>query len=778
MLSILTLLCCLTTTAQVSVTTCEYWFDQQFGSRTTAEMTSSTWSEELDVATLSPGLHNVAFRVLAVDDTKTLYSPVVTKFFMLFETTPSGENSLQTYEYWIDQKFDERVSGTMDASGIVNLDIDVASLNPGLHNIAMRVIDATGKVSPVMVKNFMLFETTQSGENSLQTYEYWIDQKFGERVSGTMDASGIVNLDIDVASLNPGLHNIAMRVIDAVGKVSPVMVKNFMLFETTQSGENSLQTYEYWIDQKFDERVSGTMDASGIVNLDIDVASLNPGLHNIAMRVIDAVGKVSPVLVKNFMLFETTQSGENSLLTYEYWLDSNFDERETAIIPEDGTVMLDIDISTLNYGLHTFNYRTIDKAGHTSAVVFKSFMVMKIEGPSKLVGVDYWFNDEPRTRIAIDPAQQSIDLDNIVIPLENVKPRSIEAEYVFDVETMTVTTKETITVGIQVFNNDEIGSEAIVDTLEDMSLTVEPVFVELDNEKTATMSAPQGGQVQGFSYTGFVEDSLHWEIAGTDAQFDFFDADGNRIAPETKTINEKDVFVMTMPTPTVYILSYGATEMGDFTIKVAQPIELIVNDVSRQYGDENPEFTYNRVGADVLGEVAFVTDADISSPVGEYDVELNLDGVENSYVTVRNGTLTITKSPLTVNVDNATITEGDELPTFAVSFDGFKNGEDENVLTTIPTVTTEATNASPAGEYDLVLSGGEAENYDFTYSNGKLIILSKTGIPILSMLQIDKPTNVYTITGALIRKNATSLDGLPYGIYIVNGKKVLHVRKE
>ena len=229
---------------------------------------------------------------------------------------------------------------------------------------------------------------------------------------------------------------------------------------------------------------------------------------------------------------------------------------------------------------------------------------------------------------------------------------------------------------------------------------------------------------------------------------------------------------------TVYILSYGATETGDFTIKVAQPIELIVNDVSRQYGDENPEFTYNRVGADVLGEVAFVTDADISSPVGEYDVELNLDGVENSYVTVRNGTLTITKSPLTVNVDNATITEGDELPTFAVSFDGFKNGEDENVLTTIPTVTTEATNASSAGEYDLVISGGEAENYDFTYSNGKLIIQSKTGIPILSMLQIDKPTNVYTITGALIRQNATSLDGLPYGIYIVNGKKVLHVKKE
>jgi hypothetical protein len=36
----------------------------------------------------------------------------------------------------------------------------------------------------------------------------------------------------------------------------------------------------------------------------------------------------------------------------------------------------------------------------------------------------------------------------------------------------------------------------------------------------------------------------------------------------------------------------------------------------------------------------------------------------------------------------------------------------------------------------------------------------------------DGPTGIYTINGQLIRKDATSLEGLSKGIYIVNGKKI------
>ncbi|MBQ8154550.1 MAG: hypothetical protein IJ069_12910 [Prevotella sp.] len=644
-LSLLALLCWLTATAQdPSVTKCEYWFDQQYDSRTTADVSEGTWTKDFDISALNYGLHSIAFRVLTVDGTKSLYGPVVVKNFMKLETTPTGTNTLKTYEYWIDQKFDKRKNGTIDASGIVNFDEDLSALDYGLHNVTIRVIDATGKVSSALVKNFMKLETTPTGDNSLKTYEYWIDQEFDKRKSGTVDASGIVNFDEDISALDYGLHNVTIRVIDATGKVSSALVKNFMKLETTPTGDNSLKTYEYWIDQEFDKRKSGTVDASGIINFDEDISALDYGLHNVTIRVIDATGKVSSALVKNFMKLETTPTGDNSLKTYEYWIDQEFDkrksgtidvsgiinfdedisaldyglhnvtirvidatgkvssaltknfmkveqmdgdnalttyeywidnafdERESAAVPDGGIVNLNIDISALKQGLHTFNYRTADKAGKVSAVVTKNFFVKKVEGEGKLIGVDYWFNDGPRTRIAIDPAQASIDKNDIVISMDGVQPRSISEEYTFDATTKTVTTIEDVTLGIQVFNDAGVGSEAVEHTIENVTFTVTPLYESLADSDTSTKDAPQGGQVQGFSYTGEVGDVIHWEITGETVSMDFYDADGNPITPTAETIDEKEVLTIELTTTAVYLLTYGATTDGEITVNLTKQV--------------------------------------------------------------------------------------------------------------------------------------------------------------------------------------------------------------
>lgn len=47
-----------------------------------------------------------------------------------------------------------------------------------------------------------------------------------------------------------------------------------------------------------------------------------------------------------------------------------------------------------------------------------------------------------------------------------------------------------------------------------------------------------------------------------------------------------------------------------------------------------------------------------------------------------------------------------------------------------------------------------ADNYDFSYTNGK-------------------PCDIYSPTGQLVRKQAHSLNGLPSGVYVVKGKKIL-----
>ena len=72
--------------------------------------------------------------------------------------------------------------------------------------------------------------------------------------------------------------------------------------------------------------------------------------------------------------------------------------------------------------------------------------------------------------------------------------------------------------------------------------------------------------------------------------------------------------------------------------------------------------------------------------------------------------------------------QGEKNPEFAVRYKGFVNGETEEVLTALPTISCEATEASEPGEYDIVVSGGVAENYEFTYVAGKLSILEPDGI--------------------------------------------------
>ena len=37
----------------------------------------------------------------------------------------------------------------------------------------------------------------------------------------------------------------------------------------------------------------------------------------------------------------------------------------------------------------------------------------------------------------------------------------------------------------------------------------------------------------------------------------------------------------------------------------------------------------------------------------------------------------------------------------------------------------------------------------------------------------DKPATIYNINGMMVRENATSTEGLPKGIYIFKGKKVV-----
>ena len=84
--------------------------------------------------------------------------------------------------------------------------------------------------------------------------------------------------------------------------------------------------------------------------------------------------------------------------------------------------------------------------------------------------------------------------------------------------------------------------------------------------------------------------------------------------------------------------------------------------------------------------------------------------------------LVIKKASLTASVNNATRRYGEGNPVFSFSYKGFVNGETEAVLAVKPTATCEATPVSQAGKYDISISGGNDENYDFIYIKGILTV--------------------------------------------------------
>ena len=199
-----------------------------------------------------------------------------------------------------------------------------------------------------------------------------------------------------------------------------------------------------------------------------------------------------------------------------------------------------------------------------------------------------------------------------------------------------------------------------------------------------------------------------------------------------------------------------------------------VNNKVREYGDQNPIFTYKVLGDMVVGTPLITCEAVPSSPYGRYTIHIEKGQMNvGDEVDFIDGYLVVKKVDLTVSIADATRSVGQPDPKFQLSFSGFKLGEDESVITVMPTVETTATHSSPAGEYEYRLVGGEAQNYDFVY-DGKGVFTVTGDFPtaIRELFAEGRPVEVYTLSGTLLRR-IISLSELPRGVYLIGGRKVV-----
>ncbi len=604
--------------------------------------------------------------------------------------------------------------------------------------------------------------------------EYWFDQQFDSRQMVTL-TEGVWNQQIDVSTLGAGIHTLAIRVGTDDNRWGSVLSKYFIVpqYDGT-SGESSLVRYEYWIDRQFDQRVSGTFAEGGIIDCDLDLPTLVSGLHAISFRAIDSYGQASPVVTQYFIVPQIESVEENAVVAYRYWIDD--DDAKEGTMDAGGIANIEIDIDNLSKGLHRINYQVKDKFERYSPVCTSFFMVgLDAAETNQIVAYEYWFNDQPHTRVAVDAANVvTIDEE---ISIEGVAPETVLADYQFDVENKQVIFTHDVLFSFLAFNNAGISTEAVTEIIKDHKSAMDIPFTKLSLEKETEIEAPVGNQIQGYEFNCQIGDKVYWFVKAESQHIDFYDAEGNLLTVETETIGDEQALVIMAPTSTIYVLTYGAEgENAKDVIRVAQPIEIAFENTERAYGDENQTFTYVTERPDLLvGIPVGVTEATATSGIGDYTITLDPTSISNSLVTVTDATLTITKAKLTITADDIEVYQDEVMPTLTWKAEGWKNDEDESVLTVQPVCTTEGTPTSPLGDYTITVSGAEAANYDITYVDGKLTVSIPVGISSIDANVA--PADIYTLQGIKVRSKSESLDGLADGYYIVNRRKVFIRRR-
>jgi hypothetical protein len=117
------------------------------------------------------------------------------------------------------------------------------------------------------------------------------------------------------------------------------------------------------------------------------------------------------------------------------------------------------------------------------------------------------------------------------------------------------------------------------------------------------------------------------------------------------------------------------------------------------------------------------TTATNASPVGTYASTCSGAVDPNYAISYTDGTVAVGPATLTVTATSSTMTYGGPVPSITPVYAGLVAGDTAASLSTGPTCSTTATNASPVGTYASTCSGAVDPNYAISYADGTVTIL-------------------------------------------------------
>lgn len=283
-----------------------YWFDGDDANSQTGTSASAEWHIDTDLSGLSCAMHSIH---LQVKDADGLWSAPVTRYFQKSTTADIP------IVYW----FDNDATGSQQLINGQTL-IDVSALTDGFH---VAYFQAAGEKDSSKPQTALFIKVPQTDGVGYMTCLCFIDGRLyhQERVPSS---GGIVNRNLDVAELPYGIHRIQIQAVTPSGAATNVSEQFF--FRSTTASEYANMKLLYNVDGDNFNTEAGVV-SNGLYHFDIDVASLEDGLHRLTYMLTSETGTSTKVSTAFFM---KTPVGGPGIMSYKYWLNDREDIAHTV----------------------------------------------------------------------------------------------------------------------------------------------------------------------------------------------------------------------------------------------------------------------------------------------------------------------------------------------------------------------------------------------------------------------------------------------------------------
>ena len=229
-------------------------------------------------------------------------------------------------------------------------------------------------------------------------------------------------------------------------------------------------------------------------------------------------------------------------------------------------------------------------------------------------------------------------------------------------------------------------------------------------------------------------------------------------ATESSNVGEYDIVISSI-TDKNYVLD---TKKAKLVIKKAL-LTVTPSNVTKVYGEKNPTlrvtysgFKNNEDETVLLSKAVAFTKVKTMSDAGEYNITAEGANAVNYYFEYKEGLFVVEKAQLIITAENKSINYQDEIPEFTVLYEGFAGSDSETDLDELPQITCDVTNKTEPGTYEIILSGGYDNNYEYTLIGGTLVIFSS----IPGDVNKDYEVNIADVTSivSIILGDSTATD--------------------